>query len=147
MRSSYFVGSYSTFQAFYISSLNNNNVFYSSFFSRSPSAVGLSQHRFLSKLGLFPVTFSVFCFHSSFDPTRHLLSNRVVIFYGYMYPSRPFFPLPTSSTHRREKTFIDFRQLSELSLSIWCENIDVKFPRIPTRRSDSRICLKRVIRK
>ena len=28
MRSSYFVGSYSTFQAFYISSLNNNNVFF-----------------------------------------------------------------------------------------------------------------------
>ena len=34
----------------------------SSFFSRSPSTVDLSHHRFLSKLGLFPVTFSVFVF-------------------------------------------------------------------------------------
>ena len=32
------------------------------FFSRSPSTVALSHHRFLSILGLFPVTFSVFVF-------------------------------------------------------------------------------------
>ena len=49
--------------------------FSSSFFSRSPSAVGLSHHRFLSKLGLFLVTFSAFCFHSSSDPTRNRLSR------------------------------------------------------------------------
>ena len=36
--------------------------FSSSFFSRSPSSVDLSLHRFLSILGLFPVTFSVFIF-------------------------------------------------------------------------------------
>merc|ERR1712224_368861 len=36
--------------------------FFSSFFSRSPSTVDLSQHRFLSILGLFPVMFLVFVF-------------------------------------------------------------------------------------
>ena len=47
----------------------------SSFFSRSPSTVDLSHHRFLSILGppfWYPVTFSVFGFHSS--------SIRLVIF-------------------------------------------------------------------
>ena len=60
-----FVGLYSTFQALYLSSLNNNKLITfssSSFFSRSPSMVDLSHHRFLSILGLFPVTFSVFVF-------------------------------------------------------------------------------------
>ena len=41
--------------------------------------MGLSHHRFLSKLGLFLVTFSAFCFHSSFDPTRNLLSEVRVV--------------------------------------------------------------------
>ena len=48
--------------------------FSSSFFSRSPSSVDLSLHRFLSILGLFPVTFSVF-FSFFFDSTRNLLSH------------------------------------------------------------------------
>ena len=48
--------------------------FSSSFFSRSPSSVDLSLHRFLSILGLFPVTFSVF-FSFFFDSTRNLLSG------------------------------------------------------------------------
>ena len=68
-----FVGLYSTFQALYFSSLNNN-VFFFFFLFEVAVGGGPLASSFLSKLGLFPVTFSVFCFHYSFDPTRNLPS-------------------------------------------------------------------------